>query len=77
MARTRYTYQDVKRIVEEANYELLSKEEDIVNEKGNVAIKTKIEVWCKNPNHKPYKTEFANFKGYKNQKGCRCKRCCT
>ena len=66
----RYTYQDVKEIVENANYELISTEEEIVNEKGFVLTNIKIKVWCKNPNHEPYEVIFNDFR-----RGTRCKKC--
>ena len=68
--RKRYTYQDVKYIVENENYELISTEDEIVDEKGFVKTSTKITVWCKNENHS-YKTpQLSNFIN-----GNRCKEC--
>ena len=75
MARIKYTYQDVKKIVEDAGYSLLSKEEDIINNKGFVLTSTKILVKCPNPNHKSYEAEFNKFKGYGKQHPTRCKKC--
>lgn len=75
MARKRYAYQDVKDIVEEVGYKLLSIEEEIVNSKGFVLTSTKIKVKCPNPNHEAYNVEFNKFKGYNNQQGQRCKKC--
>ena len=66
----RYKYQDVKYIIEAANYELISKEEDIINNKGYVLTSTKIEVWCKNPKHKHSFPQLSKF-----VKGARCKQC--
>ena len=67
----RYTFEDVKKIVELVNYELLSLEKDIINDKGYVFTTTKIEVWCKNPNHKSELKVLADFKRGKS----RCKQC--
>ena len=67
----RYTFEDVKKIVEDVNYELLSLEKDIINDKGYVFTTTKIEVWCKNPNHKSELKVLADFKRGKS----RCKQC--
>lgn len=75
MKRKRYTYQDVKKIVEDAGYELLSLEEEIINNKGFVLTSTKVKVKCPNKNHGAYYVEFNNFKGYKSQKPTRCKQC--
>lgn len=75
MLRKRYTYQDVKNIVEEVGYELISKEKEVVNDKGFVLTTTHIKVWCKNPNHEPYKVIFNKFKGYNGQKPIKCKQC--
>ena len=66
----RYTYKDVKEIVEKEGYELLSTEEEIVNNKGFVTTVTKIKIWCKNPNHKPSIKSFNNFKN-----GRKCREC--
>ena len=57
----RYTYQDVKEIVEKANYELISSEEEIVNKKGFVLTGIKIKVWCKNPNHNAEDKKLSDF----------------
>ena len=57
----RYTYQDVKEIVEKANYELISSEEEIVNKKGFVLTGIKTKVWCKNPNHKAEDKKLSDF----------------
>ena len=75
MARKRYTYQDIKDIVEEVGYKLLSIEEEIVNSKGFVLTSTKLLIKCPNPNHESYNVEFNKFKGYNNQQGQRCKQC--
>ena len=77
MARVKYTFKDVKNIVEDNNYELLSLEEEIVNDKGFVLTSTKIKVWCKNSKHKPYEVEFNKFKGYGKQRPTRCRQCLT
>lgn len=69
MAR-KYTYQDVKELVEQTGSELISKEEDIVNEKGYVTTRTRIEVWCKNPTHKSRTTTLNTFLN-----GTKCKLC--
>lgn len=68
----RYTFKDVKEIVEDANYELISKKEEIVSDEGFILTKTKITVWCKNPNHKYSKPELSKF-----IKGARCRQCLT
>ena len=68
----RYTFKDVKEIVEDANYKLISKKEEIVNDEGFILTKTKITVWCKNPNHKYSKPELSKF-----IKGARCRQCLT
>lgn len=68
--RVKYLYEDVKEIVENSNYELLSTKKDIVNKKGFVYTTTKIKVWCKNSNHKPYMVVFNKFK-----LGQRCGQC--
>ena len=68
--RKRYTYQDVKSIVENEDYELISTEDEIVNEKGFVKTSTKITVWCKNVNHS-YKTP--RLDGF--IRGNRCREC--
>ena len=68
--RKRYTYQDIKNIVENENYELISKEDEIIDEKGFVKTSIKITVWCKNENHS-YKTpQLSNFIN-----GHRCREC--
>ena len=67
----RYTFKDVKKIVEDADYELLSLEKDIANDKGYVFMTTKIEVWCKNSNHKSELKVLADFKRGKS----RCRQC--
>lgn len=59
--KAKYTYQDVKDIVEERGYKLLDKEEDITNVKGFVLTETKILVKCPN-NHEAYRVRFLNFK---------------
>lgn len=48
------TYEYVKNYIESCGYKLLSKEY-----KNNA---TYLLVWCGNPNHKPYKVKFNNFK---------------
>lgn len=48
------TYEYVKNYIESYGYQLLSKEY-----KNN---STYLLVWCGNPNHKPYKVKFNNFK---------------
>ena len=65
----RYTYQDVKNIVEEAGYKLLSTEKEIVNDKGFVLTTIKIKTKC--PNNHIYDIMFGNFV----HKGNRCKKC--
>ena len=64
----RYTYQDVKNIVENSNYQLLSKEKDITNDKGFVLAITRIVVKC--PYNHIYDVKFYDFKW-----GYRCKIC--
>ena len=64
------TYRDVKEMIEKENYVLLSKEEDIVNEKGFVLARTYLLVWCKNPKHEPRKITLNSF-----HQGKRCKLC--
>ena len=59
--RKRYTYQDVKNIVENENYELISTENEIIDEKGFVKTSTKITVWCKNENHNYIKPQLSKF----------------
>ena len=59
--RKRYTYQDVKNIVENENYELISTEDEIIDEKGFVKTSTKITVWCKNENHNYIKPQLSKF----------------
>ena len=68
--RKRYTYQDVKNIVENENYELISTENEIIDEKGFVKTSTKITVWCKNENHNYIKPQLSKF-----LKGGRCGKC--
>lgn len=48
------TYEYVRNYIESCGYKLLSKEY-----KNNA---TYLLVWCGNPNHKPYKVKFNNFK---------------
>lgn len=64
------TYKDVKELVESANYKLLSKENEIINNKGFVLAKTYLLVWCKNPNHKPKNITLDKF-----IQGVRCRDC--
>ena len=68
--KVKSTYQDVKEIAEKRGYKLLSKEKDIVNDKGFVLTETRILVKCPNPNHEPYSIRFLNFK-----RGDSCKEC--
>ena len=57
--------------IEEKGYKFIrfinEKDGKIYNKKGN---ERKIEIWCGNPNHKPYDVKFANFKN-----GQRCRKC--
>ena len=55
-------YSDVKMLVESEGYELISKREEIENKKGFITTSTKINIWCKNKNHKPYKVTLGHFK---------------
>lgn len=59
------TYEYVKNYIESCGYKLLSKEY-----KNNA---TYLLVWCGNPNHKPYKVKFNNFKDCNS----RCSECNT
>lgn len=68
MTRKRYTYQDVKELIESADYELLSTEEEIINDKGYILTKTYIKVKC-NKSHE-YNVVFNKF-----QQGRRCPYC--
>lgn len=68
--RKRYTYQDVKDIVERLNYELLSDKNEIVDKKGYVKTSEKVRVWCKNKNHPPSYAELGKI--IKNR---RCSKC--
>ena len=69
MSVKRNTYDDVKQIVENEGYELLSANDEIVNEDGYVWSTTKIKVRC-DKGHK-YEVVWNNFKNLKN----RCKIC--
>lgn len=71
----KYTYQDVKRIVEEAGYVLLSTEEEVIDDKGFVTTTTYIMVKCSILEHKPYEVKFSKFKGSEKVKPQRCKKC--
>lgn len=66
----KYTFEDVKKSVEEVGYELLSKREEIENEKGYIKTSTKIKIWCKNPNHQPSIKTLNAF-----NRGGRCRQC--
>lgn len=70
MGVIKYTKEFIKNFVEENNYEFIGFDED-----GYRGIESKIIVWCKNINHKPYKVSFGNFKGRGKNKGTRCKQC--
>ena len=60
-AKPKYTYEVVKEIVENRNYKLLSKPEDIVNVNGFVLTKTKINVWCGNMEHQSFQPTLGHF----------------
>lgn len=75
MTMSKYTYQDVKQIVENAGYELLSLEEEIINDKGFVTTQTYIMVNCPIKEHLPYKVKLCKFKGSEKVKPTRCKKC--
>ena len=60
-AKPKYTYEVVKEIVENRNYKLLSKPEDIVNANGFVLTKTKINVWCGNIEHQSFQPTLKRF----------------
>ena len=68
--RIKYTFKDVKKIVEDSNYELLSLEEEIINDKGFIYVSTKIKIWCKNPNHNVSTPTLQSFLS-----GTRCRQC--
>ena len=70
MKKTRCTYEDVKNIVENAGYKLISKEKDIVGKDGFVSSSTKITVKC-DREHEPYEVVLNNFKN----NNMRCKKC--
>lgn len=70
MGVIKYTKEFIKNFVEENNYEFIGFDED-----GYRGIESKIIVWCKNINHKPYKVSFGNFKRRGKNKGTRCKQC--
>ena len=70
MGVIKYTEDFIKNFVEETGYLFLG-----FDENGYNGVKSKIIVWCKNPNHKPYRVSFENFKGKGKNKGTRCKQC--
>lgn len=68
MSQKKWSKEEIIKFVENENYEFI----DIINDNG---LKSRIIIWCKNPNHKPYEILFGNFKGNKSKRGTRCEKC--
>lgn len=69
LARIRYTYQDVLDMFGNEGYEVLSTEEELLNDKGFIYATTKIKVRCP----KSHITNTMNINNFKS--GKRCKKC--
>lgn len=69
MGRIKYTYQDILEIFENEGYMVLSKEDELLNEKGFIYSTTKIKIKCKN-GHVTTTMTINNFNN-----GKRCRKC--